>query len=500
MDKSKSLYEIIFEAYKDGELPRDFSLPDEKNSSGLRFADGAMDGISLYHIGAPQITDEIRESIKSAVDAASHRDIEHAEELFRVLGEKIPAIRAIDELQSYIIENKDSLNAPDLYDCAARLMVTSSDRECVKFGMSMLELFNIEDNKTLTSAVELLGQCNEFTIFSVFIMSRWKDANERIFALAQRVHGWGRIHAVERLEPKTDEIKSWLLREGVNNDVLPVYSALPCWEKSDAETLLQNNDISDEDFTAIGKILSEMMDEGPCKGISALENGEEIIIDFLNKSKARTLSIDDYITVLYIYDTCECNEYDNPKITSLCNEILDTERCRELVRTAVKNDDVSKGAIDLAHKLRIDCKDDLMRLLENDFDNKTYLCHQLMDDDHHAKTIEIFRSHLPFESLLDAANEDNAVLHGKLYAIVQNLANYPLEGTDLIEFCLKCSPVRDRIIALNTLQNWVNLRQTPLETLLPETFHIIQRSIRIEPDNNVRRKMENLLNGEIDNN
>ncbi len=495
--KSRSLLAIINAALtEDGTLPQDFSLPDEENSSGLRFADGASDGIGIYHIGAPQITNEIRESIKSAVDAASHRDTERAEELFRALSEKISAIRAIDELQSYIIENKDSLSAPDLYDCAAKLMVNSSNRECVKFGMSILELFNIEDNKPLANAVETLGQSDEFTIFSLFIMSRWKNANEHIFALAKRVHGWGRIHAVERLEPETDEIKSWLLREGVNNDVLPPYSALPCWKKSGAEEILQNPDLSDEDFMAIARIIDALLDEGPCAGISAIENHEQILAEFLNIAKTRTLTINEYVIIRNIRITFE----DNPEITDLCQSILNTDNCRE----SLKSNITAVGAVALAKDLGIDFKDDIVSFLETDFGKGCYLCGELMDDSHRARTIDIFREKLPFDKLLATPSGiqplgEDFQIHNQLNTIVQELRNYPLEGTDLIEFSLKCGPVRDRILALNALQSWVNIRKTPLETLLPEIFHIIQRSIRIEPDNNVRDKMEKLLNGEFDN-
>lgn len=493
---AKSLYDIIAEAYKDGALPRDFSLPEEENSNGLCFADGAKDGIALYHMGAPEITDEIRAGIKNAVDAASNRDIEHAEELFRSLSEKISAIRAIDELQSFIIDNRDSLNAPDLYDCAARLMVNSSNRECVKFGMSILELFNIEDNKTLANAVEQIGHCNEFTIFSVFIMSRWNDGNEHIFHLAQNVHGWGRIHAIEHLEPETDEIKSWLLREGVNNEVLPAYSAIPCWEKSGAAELLHNPNLSNEDFKAILNLIDALLDEGPCAGISAIENSEELVVALLNLSKTHKLSVREYEIIRNIRIHFE---EDNSEITALCNEILSSAECRQCVEAAIKEG----KAIPIAKELGIDFKDDVLHLLEMDFSKHYMLCEYVMDDSYRARTIDIFRDKLPFDRLLEAEYGAPLIgndfqIHNQLNIIVQELKDYPLEGTDLIEFCLKCGPVRDRYIAMRTLQNWVNLRQTPLETLLPETFYIVQGKLRIEPDDKIREKMENLIAGKID--
>ncbi|MDE7398703.1 MAG: hypothetical protein K2N06_04155 [Oscillospiraceae bacterium] len=493
--ETKSLYDIIHDSSENGTLPRDFSLPPVSDAK-IPFADGARDGIAIYHMGAPEITDDIREGIKSAVTAASDEDFKCAGELFHALSEKISAIRAIDELQSFIIENRDSLNAKNLYDCSVHLMTESADRECVKFGMSMLELFNIEGNEKLMKAVELIGLSDEFTIFAVFIMSRWENGNERIFRLAQDVHGWGRIHAVERLEPETDEIHRWLLREGVNNDVLPAYSALTCWEKSGATELLRDSDLSDEDFTGIANLIDALLDEGPCEGISAVENNTEVITGFLKVAQNKNLSIDDYVIIRNIRVKFED---ENSEIVAKCGEILSTENCRTCVKSAEKSGIV----IPLAEELGIDFKDEVMRQLETDFGKNFYLCWELMGDEYRAKTIEIFRARLQFGRLLATPSDTPLTggefqIHNQLNAIVQSLKDYPLEGTDLIEFSLNCGPSQDRHLALNVLQNWVNLRRMPLETLLPEMFTKIRHKIRIEPDDDVREKMEKLLNGEID--
>lgn len=495
-EETQSLLQIISHAIgEDGTLPRDFSLPPVSDAK-IPFADGASDGIGIYHMGAPEITDEIREGIKSAVTAASDEDFDRAEELFKALSEKISAIRAIDELQSFIIENRDSLNAKNLYNCAVHLMTESTDRECVKFGMSMLELFNIEGNEKLMKAVELIGQSDEFTIFAVFIMLRWENANESIFALAQRVHGWGRIHAVERLEPETDEIRRWLLLEGMNNDVLPAYSALPCWEKSGAAELLRNPDLSDEDFTGIANLIDALLDEGPCTGISAVENNSEILAEFLNTAQSRTLSIDEYVIIRNIRVKFED---ENPDLSAKCSQILNTEICRECVRNAEK----SGSVIPLAKELGIDFKDEVMRQLETDFGKFYYLCGELTDDQHRAKTIEIFRKNLPLGELKTTPTDEFPIgekfqIHNRLDCIVQELESYPLEGVNLVETALQCAPAGTRNCALRVLQSWVNIRKTPLETLLPEIYKLIQSLVNNEPNDSARERMEKLLNGEID--
>ena len=58
--------------------------------------------------------------------------------------------------------------------------------------------------------------------------------DDLIFEIAKNVYGWGRVHACWFLEPETREIKQWFLTEGVDNGVMPPYTALMAWLCSSA--------------------------------------------------------------------------------------------------------------------------------------------------------------------------------------------------------------------------------------------------------------------------
>ena len=59
MSEKQSIYEVIKASLVDGRLPEDFSLPkDEDSDQNLPFADGAMDGIYIYHMPHTPMTDE----------------------------------------------------------------------------------------------------------------------------------------------------------------------------------------------------------------------------------------------------------------------------------------------------------------------------------------------------------------------------------------------------------------------------------------------------------
>lgn len=491
-ETTRSLYDIIKSAVMDGVLPDDFTLPRDP-SVKVPFADGAMDGIGIYHMGAPEITDEIQALIKNAVNAAANENIETTEEAFIALSEKISAVRAIDELQDYIIENRETLSIVNMYNSAVKLALASLNKENVKFGLSILELLNIKNNEELKNAVRTLGLCDEFTLFAVFIMLRWENGNDEIFELAKRVHGWGRIHAVERLEPETDEIKTWLLREGYKNRVMPAYSALTCWNKSGAAELLQSDtELSDEDFRSLRDLIDALLDEGPCAGISAVESSEEMLKLFLNKASGRDLAADDYAVIRNI------RNYDgeNGNIAALCSEILSTEKCRECVHKAVKNGEL----IELAAELGMNFKDEVLRLIESDFDERAHLCRCLMgDSEYRAKTIDVFREKLPLEKMKAAPS--NELCLGKefqseknLVFLIQELKDHPLEGADLVEASLQCAPIHNRNMALRVLDSWVSITQKSLKELLPEIHPLLKKLLAIEVNDSARETLSKLIN------
>ena len=60
-NKNLSIYELIKSSIQsDGSLPKDFSLPQEE-TDGISWADGAMDGVFLYHTARNHISNFRRE-------------------------------------------------------------------------------------------------------------------------------------------------------------------------------------------------------------------------------------------------------------------------------------------------------------------------------------------------------------------------------------------------------------------------------------------------------
>ncbi|MBQ7184296.1 MAG: hypothetical protein IJR97_09940 [Clostridia bacterium] len=262
-----------------GSLMEGWTLPAEDDASGIRWAPGAMDGVSVYHMVPYEPDEYMTARMERAADLMTTRDYNAADEAFYAMTKENGAVRIGPSLCRVIAREAGEIDTEAVFDSAVYLMLSSAHIECVKIGMTLLQLYRFEE-KDLRYTVKYLGACDEFTLFAASLMEKWENGNEEIFALAKKVRGWGRIHAVEFLKPDTDEIRQWLLFEGVDNDIMPAYSGITCWEKSGAEKILFDGP-GPEEYAALGRLMDALLDEGPVAGLSALPNASKVLERFL---------------------------------------------------------------------------------------------------------------------------------------------------------------------------------------------------------------------------
>lgn len=308
--------DYIRESMSNGALPEDFSLPSKPvNEQGMKFADGAMDGILMYHTGAKSIelSEDIKEIIKQAADGATKKSTAKIEKYFNKTDNRMLSL--IDNLQRFILDNTESLDPNNMYKFAIELTVGSKNKEAVKFGLSILELFS-EYNDALLQAILDIALCDEFTLYCIWAVRNLENGNNIIFDIAKKTQGWGHIHAVDALKADTDEIKEWLLNYGCINNVLPQYSAAVCFEEAGVEEMLENG-LTQEQLTPVGNIISYLINEGPVVGISGFENADEIINNYLNNAEKLECSENDNQIIEDI-----SKHYENDEIKARCDELL----------------------------------------------------------------------------------------------------------------------------------------------------------------------------------
>lgn len=495
--ENNSLYRVISSAVKHGELPEDFSLPRNGNDNGIVWADGALDGVTAYHMSLSEPSEEEKALMADAVQAAAQANYEQADELFCKLGEKARALSMIDLLQQYVIDHRDELNLKNLHLSAFHLITDSDDRECVKFGLSLLELFKPNGDVQVKDIVRTVGLSDEFTLFAFFVMQKWEDGNNEIWKLAQRVHGWGRIHAVERIEPDTEEIRRWFLLEGVHNKVMDAYSALTCWEKSGAEAVLMVRPTREE-FTGLRDIMNGLLDEGPVQGLSGIENRDAVMEAFLNTANQMPLDAEDYETIRGIRDYFEDEDHSVPELVDLCRKLLTTEHCKATIAEAVKKGE----SIPLAKQLGLDYRADVFAAMKSDFEKNYHLCRYLMEDAAYKEAVlKLFRQKLPLSKMKTAPTTCSLGLghdywkQNALELLMQELRQYPLEGQEFVETGLQSSPIRTRNGALSVLESWISSQGKPLSDVLPGVYDMLCRLQKIEPEANVKARMERLIEG-----
>ncbi|MFC2470739.1 MAG: hypothetical protein ACFNVI_04965 [Lachnoanaerobaculum gingivalis] len=324
----KPIFEIIADRlrkteFKDDDiitLGKDFLLPNDEE--GLKYIDGAKDGICAYHMGAAEITKKDIEEINTVITFANKGDYDQADSVLEKLCERIRVINFIDELQDCILARKDEIE-DKFYIYSLHLMTQSANIECVKVGMMIQELFKQSDE--VKGMVRTLGLSDEFTLYSVFIMRNWENGNTEIMNIAKSVNGWGKVHAVHYIEPDTEEIKYWLLTGAVSNGVMPAYSGWDCYKKADVEAILKKDRLTYEELEGVLSIVDAILDEGPVLGISNIENPKEILSAVLNHSmKHLPLSSENCKVISNILDWQKENLVDeNCEIELLANQIFE---------------------------------------------------------------------------------------------------------------------------------------------------------------------------------
>lgn len=285
-DKVPSIYDRIHAAIQpNGELPSSFSVRSH-NDGEVAWADGAFDGVGYYH-GYPKTPDMT--SMELVLRRGASHVFAHAK---MVLPEVFPdadhsMLDYIDAMHDWILDHSEEFDVHNLYLFARHLLFYSPEVEPVKLALSLMTIISNPSDEDARQAVRELAASDEFTLFALFAVSTWDNKNEEIFHIAQRVHGWGRIHAVERLEPATDEIRQWLLREGVNNNVMSEYSALTVANKIDLLEIVRTVDRDSEDFIAAGNVLEALLqcEGGPTAGIAAYEQEEALVRAYIEKAR-----------------------------------------------------------------------------------------------------------------------------------------------------------------------------------------------------------------------
>ncbi len=321
----QSLYQKIYQELEEkGSLFPDFTLRPPKESQEYTFIDGFLDGVGYHHAYVPM---PVPRPLKKVFRLASQGDGVAAENCLKAFFADPDEILLpyMDALGSWLYRHQDALDVHNLLDFAWNLMERSGEIECIKTALFLTAQSRHPWEEKDKERLRELGQADEFTFHVLRNMENWENRDAEIFRLAQKVHGWGRIFAVHQLQPCNEEVKAWLLHEGIDNIILPEYSSLEAAQKINLTEVVKNSQPDSADLLDAGKILCSMIKGGPVPGIEAYHGKKELLRSFLEKIGKAEPDGTLYQMAFYVQQYAERTH--RKKIVQQAEQILQTPVC-----------------------------------------------------------------------------------------------------------------------------------------------------------------------------
>lgn len=512
-ERKPSIFEHIVAHVQSGELDEDGEdLPDEERvteGSGIRWEAGAKDGIATHHmVGTEQ--DQATALLKLVVDYCGAPSSENKLKVYEQVVQN-PIARVIDPFIKGL-RQESGMDLYRFYDLAKSLVLDATDREPVKLGIAVLGLFRQETDKAI---FRTLGRHDEFTLFcAVALANSEGDTEQELWELAKHVHGWGRIHVVERLAETADpQIKDWLLREGYKNSVMYEYLAYTCATGGGLLAALEKEDIDAELLASAGGIIKALLSlDGPAGNIDSYDDGAAVVEHYLKHLTAKASTIPQFLVVAAVRDFLADDEGNwedrasrgwTPEVRSMlldrCDGVMNSPLWRQLVQEELESsDDCIFGAANQAASiLGIDTWECHWKRLQADplELGRWFDAMQVCGNDHVAEVVACAERALPLETIATGpAKElglgDEHEPHRCLGFILQGLREYPRHGERLIEVGLKSPVVSNRHMALRALAAWgkSNWPQGMEATLMEAVEH--------DPDEKVCEAAQKVIDGE----
>ena len=510
--KDLSIYELIKNSIQaNGELPENFILP-PKDPNGVPWADGAMDGVYIYHTVG---NEEDIEPLKNIVFQISEGKFEEAETNLDKLD--FSMVSRTNSLLSWIIQEQKQINLNNLYEFASSQLSTSKNIEVIKFCLSVLAIMNVETDEETIEKVKILALSDEFTLYCLNIFVKLENSNKEIFEIAKKVKGWGRVHSIGYLEVTNDEIKEWILEEGCHNYVLPAYTAYTCAKKINLVEILNEDKISSKKFNDISYLMNALLDESAITGISNLEDKELLIERYLEKAKTLASAEEDYYAIITLKEYIKNNKEINNELIKICDEILNSEKTRNIVKELLKEG----YGYNIAKYLGIDIDKYILEYLQDNPLKNPYIVFNISERENMEKLVSLIEKKLTLEKLEGAPTDKFYSKNEKnkeyifLDTIIKKLGNfgrnegkfvvsvYPVDPTASMDepenyigigenliICALNSPYVDiRYGAVNTLESWKEKGYI----LSNEIIENIKKLEKLEVDEELKIKLNELL-------
>ena len=286
-------------------------------------------------------------------------------------------------------------------------------------------------------------------------------ANNQVWQIAQHVHGWGKIAAVERLDATTPEIKYWLLTEGCSNRIMNEYLAHTCAVKGELDVALYEETVSKELYDGAGLIIQALLGERVAVSIEDYPYASEVLSRFVYHSRKHCETLEDFYPLMKISEFLQGDDevweerlkeqwkqHERIFIEQAVQSFIDEPKWSELVVDALQQESNIK-ALEIALFYQLDTTHQLFKQLEkNPTNSELYIAVMDTNNRQYIEGICTFaESHFSLSSL---SNEEQY----SLQCIVQGLYEHEGTGLPLIQACLASENGSLQYHALSVLEGW----------------------------------------------
>lgn len=499
--EGESLFDKIEAALNDdGELPELFD-PAEPTEEGLRFAPGMLAGVTGGNeVDGTDLAKRLLKLLRLAVDDTDAR----AFASFYAMACEYDTLDYVDELAAQL--HKDTRTYE--FGLVARHMLKHAHMtNAVKVAMSITASCGDEDD---VEPLLIAGTYEEFTLYAFVAIACITEDGTRLWNLASRVHGWGRIEAIRRFDAEfgDEEFADWMLHEGYRNTIMHEYTADICARRGVLAQRLASENVEERTLDAAADLLAALARGQPGAGMSGYAESIDATRSFIRHvSTSANVKIAWLAALQTISDVAAAEDDawgmenwthgDRNAIVNMCRDALDSPRCRDVITAGLKSEDMLSfnEAASVANKLGMDVWEQRFQRQLDGGDQWWWLLENA-DEVRVDRVLALAEKTIDLKSIATGPAQEMGLgpefeQHMVLDTLLQAIVHFPGKGVIFLKTALRSPVTRNRWGAVRAVLAWPHDKRR----MLDEDVAALRL---LEPEDELVEQLDRVLAGEVD--
>lgn len=498
----KSIFERIDAIVREcGCVPEGYVLEDVlKGSEKPSVHMGEQEGIIGRPLQRPPkgMLDKAVELIKANIDVTPRLAVHSFDD--EEVGFNVSDIRGL--LLKNIIDNIKDYDPHKLSTLAYSLTIFGTKLETVKLGLLILVLFDFADDEVVKKHLITLGLYEEFTSYVISNVKGWPaETRDHVYYIyAQKLRGWGKINAMECLEPVNDEVKDWVLCHGCSNDISYGYLGKCAYDKCDFENALRKGRLNEEQMQGARDIMRGLLEDMPERGISEVNNPALLTMLYLKELAEHNVDLEDisnlYELKRYLKGNLKSSESDNGKAIRIIDRLLSLSDAEDMIKKGVL--DAPELAVPTASEAGMDIADILLEQVNADFAGYyRYVYYFMRDGVYVDEFLNICVKHLDGCDFKEGMGLEEPPVGPdcpwQIDVVLSCLDGYPGKGDRLMITAINSAVLKYRQAAARVIQAWEELKGTSLRRISSDVYHAVRKVKKKEVDEELKKVWDSIL-------